>query len=232
MARLLLFDIDMTLIRGQDGAHGPGRVALDLAFERVFGIHEASRNVSFDGRTDRGIFTEMLYLHGVAGEDPESGFVAIANAYLAALAETTVSHPNYVLPGVPALLAALRTTHPAVGLATGNIRRGAELKLSPHGLWEAFATGGFGDDTDVRSELVADGLANLAAHLGIAPEPADCVIIGDTPLDIAAAHAVGARALAVATGRYNTGELLDAGAQWAVEDLADTAEIVALLSGA
>lgn len=229
MARLLLFDIDMTLIRGANPGRGPGRAAIDLAFERTCGVSEASKGVSFDGRTDRGIFTEMIALHGVANGDDAAAFDAITAAYLVALAETTAAIDSVVLPGVYDLLAALRETHVAVGLATGNLRRGAELKLAPHGLWDAFAAGGFGDHTDNRAELVGEGLANLAAHAGIEPDAADCIVIGDTPLDIAAAHAIGARVLGVATGRYGVTELLSHGADWAVEDLGRTANVLELL---
>ena len=229
MARLLLFDIDMTLIRAVDPGRGPGRAAIDLAFERVHGIQLASHGVSFDGRTDRGIFTEMIALHGVANGDAAAAFHAVTAAYLEALVETTANIPSVVLPGVPVLLDALRSTHAGVGLATGNLRRGAELKLTPHGLWETFATGGFGDTSDDRAQLVLDGLSNLAAHLGLAPNPVDCIVIGDTPLDIAAAHAVGARALGVATGRYGIEQLLAQGADWAVEDLSATHDVLELL---
>jgi phosphoglycolate phosphatase-like HAD superfamily hydrolase len=229
MARLLLFDIDMTLIKGASPGLGPGRFALDLAFERTFGISAASDGVIFDGRTDRGIFRELIEFHRVAEGDGAHAFAALTEAYLLTLAETTPAYPTVVLPGVLDLLEALRPTHTALGLATGNMRRGAELKLAPHGLWEAFATGGFGDHTEERAELVAEGLANLASHLGIDPDPADCLVIGDTPLDIAAAHAVGAKALAVATGRYTVDDLLASGADAAIADFTDTAAALALL---
>jgi phosphoglycolate phosphatase-like HAD superfamily hydrolase len=229
VARLLLFDIDMTLIRGRDPGRGPGRAAIDLAFERVYGVQQASAGVSFDGRTDRGIFSEMIALHAGAHGDAAAAFDAITAAYLAALAETTGSIESVVLPGVFELLTALRVSHPGIGLATGNLERGAALKLSAHGLWEAFATGGFGDKTDNRTELVSDGITRLAAHLGVAAGPADCIVIGDTPLDIAAAHGAGARALGVATGRSSLAELLACGADWAVADLSSTKSVLEIL---
>ncbi len=219
----------MTLIRGADPGRGPGRAAIDLAFERVYGIQMASRGVSFDGRTDRGIFAEMISLHALSQGDAAAAFDATTAAYLVALAETASATSSVVLPGVWSLLDALRATHAGIGLATGNLQRGAELKLAPHGLWEAFATGGFGDHADNRAELIADGLANLAAHLGVAADPGDCIVVGDTPLDIAAAHTVGARALGVATGRYGTAELLACEADWAVEDLSATEAVVEIL---
>ena len=224
MARLLLFDIDMTLVR----TTGAGRRALNSALERLYGTSTATEGVSFDGRTDHGIFNEILTNIGQTGVGE---FTRLCEVYLSELpdslrrAETAV-----VLPGVVELLAELKASHGVFGLGTGNIRAGAKVKLGHFGLWEQFAGGGFGDHSGVRSELIAAGIQELAAVAGVDPDPADCIIIGDTPLDIVAAHAAGARALAVATGNSGVEALRTSGAEWVLADLSDVGVVMEILA--
>jgi phosphoglycolate phosphatase len=225
VARLLLFDIDMTLIVNA----GAGREAMATAFRSLFGIADAVDGVSFDGRTDHAIFHEVIERHGIANGDAAAVFRQVAERYLTELPASLAGKPGFLLPGVLPLLDALHGTPAVAGLATGNLRAGAKAKLSHFGLWERFAGGGFGDASPVRADLVFAGIAELAACAGRAPDPGDCIVIGDTPLDIAAAHEAGARALGVATGRYPVEQLLAGGADWALEDLSDTARVVGML---
>lgn len=131
---------------------------------------------------------------------------------------------------MPALLDALDERGQKLGLATGNIERGARVKLSHFGLWERFVAGGFGDTTPVRAQLVRAGMEALAAATGLDPDPANTIVLGDTPLDIEAAHLVGTRCLAVATGSYDAGALDAAGADWVLADLPDTDRVLDILS--
>ena len=225
MARIILFDIDMTLIRSQ----GAGRAALNAAFAETFGIESATENISFDGRTDRAIFSEIIALHRL-GADPEAAFRQVSQAYLEGLSASLAEHQGVVLPGIEALLPLLQGSHGAIGLATGNIRHGAQIKLAHHGLWEWFSGGGFGDATPVRAELVKAGIRDMAALLGIDPDPRDTIVIGDTPLDVEAARQASARTLAVATGSYTVEALRESGADWALDDLSDTAAVMKLLA--
>jgi phosphoglycolate phosphatase-like HAD superfamily hydrolase len=151
--------------------------------------------------------------------------------YLELLPVALVERDGYVLPGVVELLDALQPAPVAIGLATGNVRAAAVAKLSHFSLWERFAAGGFGDDEPVRARLVESGLRALAAAAGREPLAAEAVVIGDTPLDIEAAHAIGARAGGVATGRFSVAELMAAGADWAMPDLTDTRAVVAAILG-
>lgn len=225
VARLLLFDIDMTLIV----TTGAGREAMATAFTAICGIERPVEGVSFDGRTDHAIFHEVIERHGIANGDASAVFRQVTERYLAELPGSLVRRSGSVLPGVMQLLDALHDTPAVAGLATGNLRAGAQAKLSHFRLWDRFAGGGFGDTSPVRAELVAAGLLELATAAGVAPNPGDCIVIGDTPLDIAAAHEAGTRALGVATGRYSVEQLLASGADWAVEDLADTARTLNIL---
>lgn len=225
MARILLFDIDKTLIRSR----GAGRAAMDEAFAEVFGLDSATANVSVDGRTDRGIFGEIIATHRLS-PDGETAFQRVSAAYLQRLAGSLAAQPGVVLPGVETLLPLLQHSHGAVGLATGNMRRGAETKLAHFGLWHWFSGGGFGDETSVRADLVRAAIRDMAAALGVEPDPQNTIVIGDTPLDVKAAQQAGARSLAVATGSYSTGALRDTAADWVLEDLSDTAGVMKLLS--
>lgn len=226
MAPLLLFDIDQTLIR----THHAGRTSIGAAFADVFGVENAVDGMQIDGRTDHAIFAELVSTHHVRPSDPDSAIRDLAEAYLRELPPALEHRDATVLPGVTELLDALKASHPAVGLATGNMRRGAELKLRHFGLWERFGAGGFGDTTAVRAEVVAAGIEALAALLGIPADPAATIVIGDTPLDVEAARLAGAPTLGVATGRFSEAELLAAGASWAVADLTDTDRIVKILA--
>jgi len=117
-----------------------------------------------------------------------------------------------VLPGVPELLAGLQATPEAsLGLATGNFREAARLKLGRFGLYDLFLAGGYADDSEDRAELVAVAIERLAEASG-GHGPREVYVIGDTPLDIAAAQANGARSVAVATGFFTVDELAAAGA--------------------
>ncbi|MFN8616618.1 MAG: haloacid dehalogenase-like hydrolase [Dehalococcoidia bacterium] len=229
MPRVLLFDIDLTMVKTQ----GAGRAAMELAFAREFGIEKATEGILFDGRTDRGIFFETLERHGRGGEALIPNYARFAEAYLELLPGWIVQKGGgVVLPGVHDLLAALETRDEAVlGLATGNMRRGAAHKLGHFGLWERFAGGGFGDDHTVRADLVRAGIEELAGLFSFDPDLANVVVLGDTPLDVEAAHAAGARALGVATGRFSVEELKASGAEFAVQDLSDTRAVLEMLLG-
>ncbi|MCC7364919.1 MAG: haloacid dehalogenase-like hydrolase [Dehalococcoidia bacterium] len=226
MARFILFDVDMTLI----STLRAGRTALAGAFEDLFGLEDPIGDTRIDGRTDHAIFREIIARHSLADGDIDAVYRRVCDAYLERLPRALAEREGFVLPGVPALLDALAASHRAVGLATGNMRRGAAIKLGAFGLWERFPTGGFGDDTPVRAELVAEAIHSLAEHLGLPAHPHDAIVIGDTPLDVEAAHHAGARALGVATGRYTVDELLASGAEHALPDLGDTPAVLRILT--
>lgn len=225
VTRLLLFDVDLTLIRTK----GIGRRAMDAVFERRTGLVRATRDIRFDGRTDHAVFAEVIARHGLGGADPEAAYRAIAGDYLAELEATIPACEGEVLPGVFELLDALEGQPAAAGLATGNLREGARLKLSHFGLWDRFLAGGFGDDSPVRADVIRAGMANLAKAASTDADPARTVVIGDTPLDIEGAHLAGARCLAVATGAFSVAQLLAAGADFALPDLSPTTTALEML---
>ncbi len=222
--RILLFDIDGTLI----ASGGAGRDAIADVFTDEFGLSGLD-GIAIDGRTDTGIFEEALALAGV---DPTADVVErVMSAYLSRLPEALSSHDGHVLEGVVELLDALENTEAIVGLATGNIVRGAELKLRYYGIWERFVAGGFGDVSADRTEVVVAGIEELARVGGSELAAADPIVIGDTPRDVTAGHAAGARVLGVATGNYDENILRESGADYVLPDLRNTEAALGFLLG-
>lgn len=212
---VLLFDIDGTLLL----TRGAGRRAFERAFAGVTGRGDACAALSFGGMTDRGIARAGLTAIGHQCE--ESAVERLFERYLEALAEELARTPrDTVLPGVRALLDALAPhSHLAIGLGTGNLRRGAEAKLRHAELWERFGFGGFGCDHEQRDELLRIGAARGAALLGCAPSACRVIVIGDTARDVIAARDIGAECVAVETGSVALDALRSAGPCTVFRDL-------------
>jgi len=224
---ILLFDVDGTLL----SADGAGRRALEQAFAAHCGTSAPLRDVRFNGMTDPGIVRAGLEQ---LGRVAEAGLVAtILGAYVPLLADELGRAAGFqVFPGVTNLLEALAADgRTAVGLGTGNLRAGARLKLARAGLERHFAFGGFGSDHEQRAELLRIGAARGAASLGCEPRDCRVVVIGDTAHDVAAAQAIGATSLGVATGGCRPDRLRAAGATWAFEDLAAPGVLDVLCEG-
>lgn len=210
---------------------GAGRGAMEIAFAHEFGIEKATEGILFDGRTDRGIFFECLERHGLGGDALLPNFERFAERYLEVLPGWIAQKDGIVLPGVRELLAALEGEDAVVGLATGNMRRGAAYKLGHFGLWERFAGGGFGDHHTVRADLVKAGIEELEVKFELGSGACEVIVLGDTPLDVGAAHGAGAKALGVGTGRFTPEQLTASGAEFAMPDLSDTGRILEILLG-
>ena len=212
-----MFDIDGTLIDGG----GAGRRAMEQAFAEIVGDDTLLPPVRFCGMTDPAIVRAGLRL---AQRDPSEDAAIIERVlagYLARLPAAIAATKTFTVhKGVRARLAELAgRDRVAVGLGTGNVEHGARLKLAPLELVDAFAFGGYGSDHEDRAELIAIGADRGAARLG--HPRADCrvVVIGDTPKDVAAAQAIGAESIAVATGLFAVDELRTTGATVVVPDL-------------
>jgi len=215
---LLLWDIDGTLI----SSGGAGMQALHVALSGVFGIAGSLDDIEFSGRTDRWIIRRTLekYALPATGEN----FDRYLAGYLAALPAQLGNPRARVLPGVREILtAAAARPDCAQGLLTGNIARGAEVKLGFHGLWAFFPFGAFADDSELRNDLGPHTLRRARAHHGVEFPPERVWIIGDTPHDIACGKVIGARTLAVATGNHPEAELRAHAPDAVLPDLADQA---------
>ena len=227
--RLVLFDIDGTILL----TAGAGRRAVLRAVSEVLPLTEAARAVRFDGKTDPLIVMELLAAAGHPAPEDRVLVGELCHRYVDYLAEElrAPAHGTTVLPGIVPLLAELHA-HPGVmlGLLTGNVERGARLKLTSGGIDHTrFVVGAYGSDSHHRPDLPAIAARRAEPLLGRVPTGADVVIIGDTPADVTCGNGIGARAVGVATGSYDTAALQAAGAAAVFADLSDTAGVIEAL---
>ena len=198
---LLLFDIDGTLITGG----GCGERSLRLAVRDTFGVEDDLRDIEIAGRTDTRIARQLLRKYGRAETD--AAIAELLENYLRHLPVLLRTTQGRVLPGVESLLALLEPREDVVlGLLTGNLARGAEHKLTHFGVWKYFGFGAFADDHHERDRLGPFALAR-ARERGHEIALSRTFIIGDTEHDISCARAIGAKAVAVATGNFRTEQL-------------------------
>ena len=146
--RVLLFDIDGTLIR----SGGAGKAAMEAGLKSAFGVKEIRDRVAYSGRTDPGIVRELLALHDI--EPTDANAKRLNSAYLSNLPTMLTRMRGSVLPGIEEALRRERR-EAVVGLLTGNIRAGAEIKLRHFGLWDYFPFGGFADELTDRRDQIA-----------------------------------------------------------------------------
>jgi phosphoglycolate phosphatase-like HAD superfamily hydrolase len=228
-SRLLLFDIDGTLLL----SGGAGARAMMLAFDQVFGAEtgvkgkDAFAGVPMAGRTDTWIFRELSRVHGV--ESGAESLQRFHDSYVGHL-RREIHEPGPrkgVLPGVKPLLDALAQRPEAhLALLTGNFAAGARVKLEHFDLWRYFPTGAFAEDAADRNSLFAHALSAVVARGGPRVAPSDVVVVGDTPFDVGVATTAGARSVAVATGSFDRRALADSGADAVLEDFTDLAAVL------
>jgi phosphoglycolate phosphatase-like HAD superfamily hydrolase len=201
---LYLFDIDGTLIH----AHGCGRNAFDAVFAEHHGVPDASAGIRYGGKTDPGIVDEIF--RAKLGRGPSlDETAAFLDAYVPRLRALLEVQGVEVLAGVVDTLAYLAArANVVLGVATGNIRAGADAKLAAARLERHFVLGGYGCDSHLRAELVARAIERGRARGDVD----EVVVVGDTIHDIAAARACGATVCAVATGSDPADALGDADA--------------------
>lgn len=229
MRRLVLFDIDGTLLSSASA----GRSAIRRAFAEEFEDLEFFDQVRFDGKTDPQIVTELYHAAGMGDQATSDRIATLLDRYIGHLPVALGERTGQVLalPGVVALLDALqRREDVVVGLLTGNVVPGARLKLGAAGIaFDRFRMGAFGSDSAHRPDLPPIAAERAVPWFGRRPQGDEVVIIGDTPADVTCGASIGARAIAVATGAYSTDELHQAGAAAAFATLTDTDAVLAAM---
>jgi phosphoglycolate phosphatase len=225
---LVLWDVDYTLV----DADGLGTRLYEMVFKLTFG-RDLPGVAPKAGRTDRAIILDTLALAGVPEPTAHvDGFLA-ALARQAAAVDGTAGALVRPMAGASAAIGALAAAGLRQSVLTGNVRPLAALKIGAAGLTEHLdlAVGAYGDAHEVRAELVP--VARLAASLAYRADFGGqaTVLVGDTPLDVAAALAAGARAVGVATGSYSAADLAAAGAHAILPDLTDAARVLAAVTG-
>jgi phosphoglycolate phosphatase len=222
--RAILFDIDGTLIR----TGGAGVRAFGQTFASEFKLPEATRKVIFQGRTDVSLLRQIFRENGI--QDTPTNLARFFDRYPFWLDHFLHRLDGGPCEGVPSFLNALRgvPNAPALGLLTGNIRLGAELKLRRYDLWEYFEFGAFADDHEDRNCIA--GFAHKRANEKLRRElkGEEILIVGDTAHDIECGKSIGAKVLAVGTGGVSLEELRAHTPTYAVRDLSEISVEAAL----
>lgn len=231
MKRLLLFDIDGTIL----STNGAATRGFHRALLEVYGTAGPIETHPFDGKTDPQIARELLSAAGLSDSAIDAGLEDLWRAYLREFA-VELAHPEHettLLPGITEVLDALEPhrSDSVIGLLTGNIERGAGLKLGSVGLADRFVLGAYGSDHERRDQLPPFAIERAKKLTGRVFEGAEIVIIGDTPFDMTCGQAFGVRAVGVATGRYTEEELHEAGAWKVFTDLSETDAVLEALLG-
>jgi len=217
--RLILWDIDSTLVNtGSAGQH-----ALIRATRERFGSADLT-GIEIAGRTDRAIAHQILAKFGETVTDPSVD--SFLDRYVALLPEELPRRDGRVLPGVRELLEDLaQQPDKTLGLLTGNLERGARLKLEYYDLWRFFPFGAFADDHHDRNALGPCALSRAVAHTGWDFPNSQVDVVGDTGHDISCGKAFGARTIAVATGSWSRERLSECGPDFLFDDLANVNEV-------
>lgn len=216
-AKLILFDIDGTLI----DTGGAGARSWAWAFERQFDTKVDIAEHSTAGMTDpaigRATFREVM-----EREPTSTELTRLMASYQAVLPDYVASSADYrVLGGVRSLLEELTDAGIALGLTTGGLEAVAHAKLGRGQLNHFFLVGGYGSDSEDRVVLTRAAVERGERLLGHALDLGEVFVVGDTPLDVAAAKGVGAVSVGVASGRYDVAELEAADSDHVLASLAD-----------
>lgn len=223
--RLLLFDIDGTLIT----SGGAGENALRLGIKDRFGIDDDLRGIEIAGRTDSGIARQFFAKHSLP--DTPGNTASFFEGYLTHLPRMLSEKDGRLLPGIVPLLDALTAQDDVIlALLTGNLERGAKLKLTHYGVWDYFEFGAYADDHHDRNQLGHFARTRAKERHGVEFPPEHIYILGDTPHDITCARAIGAKAVAIATGQFTRAQLAEHAPDFLFDDLGNVDAVVAALT--
>ena len=222
--KLVLFDIDGTLLH----SGGAGEKALRLALKERFGRDDDLAQIELAGKTDSAIARKIFALHGI--EPTPENLSAFLDGYLRHLERLLPETNGKLLPGILELLEALHARpHVALALLTGNLSRGADLKLAHYGVGHFFEFGAFADDSHDRNQLGPFARRARAKNAEWNFQAENIFVLGDTVHDIDCGRAIGAKTVAIATGNSTREELAAHGPDFLFDDLSDVAGVIATL---
>ena len=223
--RLLLFDIDSTLVN----TGGAGFKALQGVIKNRYGADDELDDIEIAGKTDRNIAADILEKYAVA--PTKENVSALLDEYVDLVARFLLQLDGHVLPGIFEILTRMKAKPDRVlGLLTGNIERGAKLKLQRYQLWDFFEFGAFADDHHDRNQLGEFARTRAQEKHGHEFDAAQIDVIGDTGHDIACGKAFGARTIAVATGSWSRQKLSAFEPDFLFDDLSNVDEVIRTLS--
>ncbi len=200
-----LFDIDGTLLNTLDGTHYH---AFHHAVRAVYDVDSSIDGVPVHGNTDIGILRAVLRRGGISDEEIARKLPRALEHMCAEVLGKAADIRTQLCPSITELLETLRAAGKLLGVVSGNLEPIGWAKLRAAGLREYFALGSFSDRNEQRSAIFQHAIAEVRGRLG---SQASVCVVGDTPADILAAKAVGARIIAVATGIFPAEELRRAG---------------------
>jgi phosphoglycolate phosphatase len=209
---LVLFDLDGTVLTFDGPPPGPGRTALELAMRSLYAFERATDGIRLAGGTDRALARAML--QRAQATDDEAAIARVLASYVTYLEDALRTRRYRPIGNVAGTVERLQALGAVVGVATGNTRDGARLKLASAGLGATFelSRGAYGCDAEVRAEIVRLAAVRCGARDGEA-----VVVVGDTERDVYAGRAIGARVVGIATNDAARRELREAGADAIVE---------------
>jgi phosphoglycolate phosphatase-like HAD superfamily hydrolase len=199
-----------------------------MSLKDNFGIEEDLKGIEIAGRTDSGITRRIFEKHRIeATPENQSRYL---DGYLHHLALQLQKSEGRLLPGILDLLNALKPRpHLAIALLTGNLSKGAEIKLTHYGIWHYFEFGAYADDHHDRNQLGKFAAARAKEKHGVEFAPENIFVLGDTPHDIDCGRAVGAKTVAIATGNFSREQLAAHQPDYLFDDLSNVDEVIARL---
>lgn len=224
MRKLVLFDIDKTLVKSSKGH----REAFSNAFKKVYGVETNIDIINPDGMTDQQIIIDVMKKIGLDEQEIRPRLAECMRVMSSYFEGAIVNEEITTLEGVPSLLEKLDRQGVLMGLVTGNLEPIARGKLEKAGINHYFEVGGFGSDHTDRVELVKKAVRDAEENYNFRTD-GGVFLVGDTPKDIAAGKEAGVQTVGVATGAFSKEQLMHAGANFAVKNLNDKSRIFEIL---
>jgi len=225
MNKLVLFDIDKTLIKG---SKMKDKIAFPEAFKRVYGIDTSIDIVNHSGMTDQQIIIEVLKKNGLDEQTIRSKLEECMKIMIETFNEHIKEEEIVILDGVQELLEELNRRNVLMGLVTGNLESIARGELKKAGLNRYFKVGGFGSDDINRTNLVKLAIKRAEENFDFKFNK-NVFIFGDAPQDMKAGKEAGARTIGVTTGIYLEEKLKNAGADFILKNLKDINKVLEII---
>lgn len=221
MKKLVLFDIDKTLINSLKGRNK----VFSEAIRNIYGVKSDIRNINHHGMTDQQIITEMLKREGFSEKYIKHGIKDCMDMMVEMFRKNISEGDIVLLPGVKRLLEELSRKDVLIGLVTGNVKEVALQKLKMTGIAHYFRIGGFGDEGISRQKLISNAIRKAKEKFNFRAK-GNIFLFGDSPSDIKAGKESGITTIGLKTGIYGDTELRKLNPNYILDDLTDYGHII------